>query len=81
MAPSLALLAGDVSIGHNPFTNDTQVLLGIKETKGLSLEEIDLLWATPEFREKNKDARIIEEMSVTQSNDESMKDEYDKSSA
>ncbi|KIY72315.1 general substrate transporter [Cylindrobasidium torrendii FP15055 ss-10] len=53
----------------------------IKETKGLSLEEIDLLWATPEFREKNKDARIIEEMSVTQSNDESMKDEYDKSSA
>lgn len=80
MVRSLALPALDVSIKHSPVGTDSHLLLGIKETKGLSLEEIDLLWATPEFREKNKDARIIEEMSVS-ADDGSTKEEYEKSSA
>jgi len=31
-----------------------------KETKGLSLEQIDLLWASEEYRRTNHEAQIIE---------------------
>jgi len=36
------------------------VIFMAKETKGLSLEQIDLLWASDEYKAGNKEARIIE---------------------
>jgi len=36
------------------------VIFMAKETKGLSLEQIDLLWASDEYKVGNDEARIIE---------------------
>jgi len=40
------------------------VVLLAKETKGLSLEQIDILWASDQYKSENAEARIIESYEV-----------------
>ena len=51
-----------VSVSHSGVPEQSEGLLQVvKETKGLTLEEIDLLWASEEYRIRNKDAQVIED--------------------
>lgn len=51
-----------MSVSHSGVPEQSEGLLQVvKETKGLTLEEIDLLWASEEYRIRHKDAQVIED--------------------